>query len=174
MIEHVDNCKNEGIEDILECGKCDNKFVNKKALDRHIENEHKTFACGICGMVKESNLEMEKHIESCKSFEDVIIEKSCRFYKKNTCKFGDSCKFKHEAVQVIEAQKTNIIVKNQSECSFGKDCRFYKINKCKFFHPAQTIVTSINKMNCKFGNNCRKLSNCSFLYPVKVWINGKY
>ena len=78
-------------------------------------------------MVKESNLEIEKHIESCKTFEDIVIEKSCRFYKKNTCKFGDSCKFRHEALQVSEAQKNDIIVKKLDDCTFGKDCRFLQI-----------------------------------------------
>lgn len=59
-------------------------------------------------------------------------------------------------------------------CKFGDKCKFYSQGKCKFEHHTKQPTQPEIRM-CRFGVNCRDISNCKFAHTEEavVTIIGK-
>ena len=131
----------------VKCGQCGKGFSNGTGIDEHLA-EHQEEA-------ENGNFQ---------NFQKPII---CRYFRRGACTKGMQCKFSHTN---LNPQKQSIPL-----CRKGDDCVFFKQNRCAFFHTGvgvqkefgQKIYQSRQKRECRYKNDCWRISTCFFSHPTQ-------
>ena len=124
----------------------------------HTNTNSNDFNCQKCGRIFESQSDVEIHLRKCNE-EFTSNRKECRYFRKGSCRKGDTCIFKHTKPR---------------ECKNGTMCRYLAQGRCKFGHqsPDRTPVSPIRaeQINvgdfryCMFGAQCRNLPYCPLFH----------
>ena len=121
------------------CNKCDLAYHTERMLKEHINRIHRqnrqtTINCDYCGCTVPTFTDLDQHINThhksrpnniikttspvkTYSFQEQLKNGPCLHWNKNSCKYGDLCKYAH-----IE------ICRFQERCRSPHDCSFFHFN----------------------------------------------
>ena len=142
--EHI-CAEGQVIPQVCEKAYCKKKFVSSNALAKHIKNSHfgnQRSVCTDCGEMLDTNINMNKHMETCcREVTKEIPEKTlevCKHWKKGRCDWGIQCRFSHVGHQESPGSEQKTTNNAPVECRNGPSCKFLARGKCDFFHHMTT------------------------------------
>ena len=151
-------------------GKDDIPFIPRKAQDETsaiTEGEDISDDETLSQNMKSSkNLEQKKtapNLHTKEEKEKVIEKRSCRFFKRGTCKFDSECKFEHSKENDPPKQIGKEKEKTGTICKFYKNgnCKFTP--NCKFAHPVLCRIYRQNGLKKFNTKGCEE--DCKFFHP---------
>ena len=161
---------------VFTCITCDSKFESEHSVKQHMQSKHKSassfpvghpqryarvqpssmnIACTKCNKRFATGNQVEDHMsehDEDSKFTNPQDAKLCRYFRRGRCLKGDTCSYKHQTPPV---------------CNKGPECVFLAQNRCRFHHPGylNNNDKSMKQRECKFKNDCWKISTCSYFHP---------
>ena len=174
--------------------KCDDCAVTVGTaghLRRHIRLVHKkelpVINCDKCSYKCNSKAQLINHkqLNHYEHKEDLEIPENCRFWIKNSCKFGINCKNDHPTIEEIAESKQIRRCRFQQNCRAWPNCSFYHEEEerreycryqercsrpdCRYLHQtSQRGEYSTFTVQCRYGENCTWGDSCKFDHSFLV------